>query len=30
VGLACAIGITIAIIVFVLTAGITRVVEGRS
>lgn len=30
VGLACAIGITIAIIVFVLTAGITRVVEGRA
>jgi raffinose/stachyose/melibiose transport system permease protein len=29
VGLACAIGITIAIIVFVVTAGINRVVEGR-
>jgi raffinose/stachyose/melibiose transport system permease protein len=29
VGLACAIGITIALIVFALTAGITRVVEGR-
>jgi raffinose/stachyose/melibiose transport system permease protein len=29
VGLACAIGITIAIIVFVITVGINRVVEGR-